>query len=293
VIRRLCLGALRLYPDAWRRRYEEEMRAVIEQSKPTPLTMLDLLGGALDAHLFVRLPTPSPRQLRMTVITTAYCWIAFVLVGASFAKATEDAPFRAAEASHALLGGAHVAVIALAVTCGAIVVAAGAPIAVLVLWQVYRGHHELRRALLRACIAVAAFVVATAALVGLANRAHGNGGFLGHLAFLGWGALALIVAAVCALGLRTALLQARLDRPQLVPGIAGAWLLSRLMLALTVAVALYAVALAADAPQAASLTNGPLAFRTTAVLAGQVVVMGLISGVALVTARRGRLAAAS
>jgi hypothetical protein len=288
---RLCLAILRLYPDAWRQRYEPEMRAVIEQSAPSPATILDLLGGALDAHLYARLPTEATRQLRLSVITTVYCWIAFVLVGAGFAKATEDPPFRAAESAHGLLGGTRIAVAALAVLCCAVVIVAGAPLALAILREVGRGQRELRRALLRVGVAVGAFAVLTAGLVALAAHFHGNGGLLGHLAFVAWIALAVLAAVVCGHGVRRVLLEARLERTQLVPGIAGAWLLSRLMAAVTIAALLYAVALAADAPQVAGLSNGPLAFRTTAVLGGVVFVMALISGIALLSARRGRRAA--
>jgi len=42
---------LRLYPASWRERYGEEMSALLEQHKITPVTWLDLLAGALDAHL--------------------------------------------------------------------------------------------------------------------------------------------------------------------------------------------------------------------------------------------------
>ncbi|WP_067934811.1 hypothetical protein [Alicyclobacillus kakegawensis] len=42
---------LRIYPRTWRERYEEEMLALLEEHKITPATVLDLLIGALDAHL--------------------------------------------------------------------------------------------------------------------------------------------------------------------------------------------------------------------------------------------------
>ncbi|WP_067929194.1 hypothetical protein [Alicyclobacillus shizuokensis] len=42
---------LQLYPRAWRERYEQEMLALLEEHKITPVTVLDLLIGALDAHL--------------------------------------------------------------------------------------------------------------------------------------------------------------------------------------------------------------------------------------------------
>jgi hypothetical protein len=42
---------LRLYPRAWRDRYEEEMLALLEQRPASIVTLFDLLIGALDAHL--------------------------------------------------------------------------------------------------------------------------------------------------------------------------------------------------------------------------------------------------
>ena len=48
---RLVLWILRLYPPAWRERYESEMIALLEQHHLTLWTMLDLLVGALDARL--------------------------------------------------------------------------------------------------------------------------------------------------------------------------------------------------------------------------------------------------
>ncbi|MDA8206552.1 MAG: hypothetical protein M0Z36_10815 [Thermaerobacter sp.] len=42
---------LGLYPTAWRARYEEEMAALLADYPVTIGTVLDLLLGALDAHL--------------------------------------------------------------------------------------------------------------------------------------------------------------------------------------------------------------------------------------------------
>ncbi len=40
-----------LYPAEWRERYGDEFEALLEDSPPTPLAMLDVAIGALDAHL--------------------------------------------------------------------------------------------------------------------------------------------------------------------------------------------------------------------------------------------------
>ncbi len=51
IIMRLVIWMLRLYPPAWRERYEAEMVALLEHYEVTPWTVLDLLIGALDARL--------------------------------------------------------------------------------------------------------------------------------------------------------------------------------------------------------------------------------------------------
>ena len=42
---------VRLYPPAWRERYEEEFLAVLAESRTTPSTALDVCRGAADAWL--------------------------------------------------------------------------------------------------------------------------------------------------------------------------------------------------------------------------------------------------
>ncbi len=50
-IMRLVIWVLRLYPPAWRERYEAEMSALLEQHAFTSWTVLDLFIGAVDARL--------------------------------------------------------------------------------------------------------------------------------------------------------------------------------------------------------------------------------------------------
>jgi DNA-binding PadR family transcriptional regulator len=51
IIMQLVLWVLRLYPLAWRERYEAEMVALLEQHQITLWTVLDLLVGVLDAWI--------------------------------------------------------------------------------------------------------------------------------------------------------------------------------------------------------------------------------------------------
>lgn len=73
---------IRLYPRAWRERYEDEMLAVLEQHRITPSTVVDLLIGALDANLhygeLTEDVTHMVNRLR-TGVVTIFC--AYMLFG--------------------------------------------------------------------------------------------------------------------------------------------------------------------------------------------------------------------
>ncbi len=52
-MKRLALLIARLYPYAWRKRYGAEFDALIEDSKPSPMWLLDTLKGAFAAQIKV------------------------------------------------------------------------------------------------------------------------------------------------------------------------------------------------------------------------------------------------
>jgi len=64
---------IRLYPKPWRERYGEELSLLLEERPPGPFDSLDLLLGALDAHLHgvgARDParTSTPRSARLGAV---------------------------------------------------------------------------------------------------------------------------------------------------------------------------------------------------------------------------------
>ena len=72
-------GLLRLYPSWWRERYADEMAALLETRPPNARARLDLIRGALDAHL--RSPEPergSRREVAAALIAGAAWTIAGV-----------------------------------------------------------------------------------------------------------------------------------------------------------------------------------------------------------------------
>ncbi|HTC46077.1 MAG TPA: hypothetical protein VK722_02050 [Candidatus Aquilonibacter sp.] len=53
---------LRLYPARWRERYGEEFGAVLASQRTSPGLVLDVLAGAIDAHLYPQIPRSDIQQ---------------------------------------------------------------------------------------------------------------------------------------------------------------------------------------------------------------------------------------
>jgi hypothetical protein len=100
---------LRLYPAAWRARYQDELEAVLEQHTITLATIVDLLWGALDARLdptftSERMFRPMSR-LRTSAVALFLAYAAFVLGYGAFTRLTDPrAPFDDAARLHPELG---------------------------------------------------------------------------------------------------------------------------------------------------------------------------------------------
>ena len=55
---------LRLYPAQWRERYGEEFDAVLASQRASPGLVLDVLGGAIDAHLHPQVRYSDSQQIK-------------------------------------------------------------------------------------------------------------------------------------------------------------------------------------------------------------------------------------
>ncbi len=77
---------VRLYPRAWRDRYEAEFLALLEARPPTARDALDTVRGALDAHLHPNAVTgvePQPWTHRLPgllALSAGVMWLAIVLI---------------------------------------------------------------------------------------------------------------------------------------------------------------------------------------------------------------------
>lgn len=164
---------LRLYPRAWRARYGEELTALLDDLALTPLAVLDLLLGALDAHLHADLlpgrVLSMTSRLRSSMIAVFCAFALFVLGYLSFSRLTDPCPpFQAVAQAHLEVALAWNALQGAAALAGLAVLAGGLPILGAALLDALRGGRREILALLALPVAgavVCAILLAVAQAV--------------------------------------------------------------------------------------------------------------------------------
>ena len=294
--RRLAAFALALYPLAFRRRYGEEMRLLLQDASPGAMGVVDLLRGALAAHLrpppIVAGSVAPAERVRASASAVLACWVAFAAAGFGFYKTTEDAPFSAAGETHALLGGAHLAVQILAVVGSAAVLTGAVPLIAAALSSARR-RPSLRRLAGLAPFAAGLFGIFTGLLVleAHAQPVH-HPSTVARLVFVVWLLAGGACGGVCVLAARRMLFAISVDRFRLVFALACGALATAVMAAVALASVTYAIALAVDASPVAASANGPFgAISTGASLIAQAVVMVSAASLASIATLRGWRAA--
>lgn len=294
--RRLAILALALYPLAYRRRYGEEMRALLDETSTRMTTVLDLLRGALVAH--VRPPSalagtldPADR-VRASAAGVLGSWVLFAAAGFAFYSTTEDSPFTVAGHGHPLLGDVHRTVQVLALV-GSLALLFGALPLILGALAQARRQPSLRRLVTVPALAVLVFACLTAALAVIGHSDHsGHPTTAAGLALIAWGLAGLACGAACVIASRTALFAVPASPSRLVSAFACGTLVTLTMVAMSVAVACYAIALPIDAGGLAGSANGPLqAVSAGASLVAVAIVMVLAATLAATSTRRGWRAA--
>jgi hypothetical protein len=289
---RLARLALELYPLAYRRRYGEEMQMLLEDNPATARTVLDLIRGALLAHLRPQnAPTgavDAADRVRASASGVLMCWVPFAAAGFAFYKTTEDPPFSAAGHAHPLLRDAHVAVQVVALMASALVVLGALPLIVAALGRARRDP-GVRRSVVLALEPVIGFALLTAIVVVLAHGAgqHRTSGAGSGLAVV-WGIAGIGCGVGCMLGCRAALFATPVSRSSLRAALVFGAFVMVAMFVIAVATAIYAVALATDAAGVAAESNGPFqVLSVTASLVVVVIVMVVTAGLAATATRRG------
>jgi hypothetical protein len=183
-----------LYPRRWRERYGEELVDLLEEERPTPALVLDLLRGALDAHLHLGaiLPESPERTLRRAAGTLVQALALALLAVAAMTKASEDAAPAAGAALDVARAGAMLA------AAGALALAA--PTALGLLGATIRARRPPRE-IIGMVVPGPLFLGVTILLSALAP---GLGGVTARIAFWGWALAGAVAVGVTARAFGTA-----------------------------------------------------------------------------------------
>lgn len=258
---RLARLALALYPLAYRRRYGDEMAALIEDSGPSSGAVIDLLRGAAGAHLrpepAVAAEVGPDERRRLGLSAVLLCWVLFSAAGLGLYKTTESRAFEGGVEGGGVLHLAHLAIQVLAGLAALAVVLGAAPLVLAALRQ-GRERPGARRATRLACGCVATFVAATVALVLVAQAKLGLPAGVEALILAAWSLLALACGIGCALAARRGLFAIAVPRRALDLATGCAALVAVAMAAIVVLAGVYLVALVVGSPELAGEPNGPL-----------------------------------
>jgi len=172
---------VQLYPHRWRERYGTEFEALLEECLHSPLDVLDIFLGALDAHLELthemdwRLMNMI-NKLRTTILVVFAAYIGFVIGGLSLYGLVDDSPAAALMKTDATLSAAWITVEAGSVISLLAVVIGGMPLALTVIRRALTSSREDLRLLLTPVFVFVALVLYGGFLAAIASgRLHIQG----------------------------------------------------------------------------------------------------------------------
>ena len=251
-----ALLLIRLYPRAWRERYQEEMEEVLQQHSVRLMTLFDMMVGALDVHMHADLQPERiysmAHKLRVSAIAVFCAFLLFALAFIALEQIVDPrALFNAVASSHADLQVAFTTIVVsaeiafLAMAIGGLVI---------LLTAIAKAIMARRRDVLArfgsAILLLMLFVAASLALQGFL---YGNAGFSGIYILI---FLTVLIAATVLIvqGILRTEFSVRLLRFMIIPmAITGLAMGVSCIAALT-----WLLRLWADAPQfATSQSMGP------------------------------------
>ena len=130
----------RLYPPAWKKRYGNEFEALLEECLHSPLDVMDVFLGALDAHLQLlngenltwRLMNML-NKLRTALLIVFAAYIGFIIAGFSLVGMADDSPMLALMKTDVALAASWTIIQVGAVVALLAVVIGGMPLAITVI----------------------------------------------------------------------------------------------------------------------------------------------------------------
>lgn len=276
-----------LYPEAWRDRYGEEMSALLDQTPPSITATLDLLRGALTAHLRPLASSAPAARARGTIAHVLGCFIVFCFFGSGFAKTTENYDYT--EHVHPLLGIFHSVILIAAIVAATALALAAAPLVLASLAQARRTREPALMKLIAVPPAAIAVFAGSVGLLVLWLNAHHHRAGVGGWLLLGFCLLCAGTGGFACWAAPRAIMR-RIDLPRRafafsVPAVA---LVALCMAMVAVATGVFLVGIVADAPHVGASGNGPgQLINVTTSIAIQFIGMLGLSAVAAVSAARG------
>lgn len=278
---------LSLYPEAWRERYGEEMSALLDDAPPSLTASLDLLCGALTAHLRP-LVTPAPSvRARGTIAYVLGCFIVFCFFGSGFAKTTENYDY--IEHLHPLLGVSHSVILIGAIAAAGALALAAAPLVVVSLAAARRTREPgLIKLIAVPPAAIALFAGSVGLLVLWLNSHHHLAGVGGWL-LLGLCALCGAVGGfACWAAPRAIMRRIEVPRGVFALSVPAVGLVALCMLVVALASGVFLIGIVSKVPEVGASGNGPgQLINVTTSVAIQFAAMLALSAVAAASAVRG------
>jgi hypothetical protein len=292
-MQQLVRPLLWLYPDYWRARYGEEFAAVLEAHPLRLTTVLDVLLGALDAHISPQDTTGRIMQAinrpRRSAIAIFCAYIAFVLAGLNYFKATED-DIRRLMHGHADISAAYLVLQAAAGMALLAVVAGGLPVGLAALRRACEQKRwDIPLLLAVPLVALAVWLGWTVFLALAVFRATTRAGVSGldGLLFLSWGGLFVLAAIVSTASVSIAVSRSGLEPRVFRRALWPAAVVTALMAVMLGAVLFWGLAVRMDVPSYFNTPTTPFRFAYWIAWVTDVAVMAVATLVAAVALVRG------
>jgi hypothetical protein len=248
---------------------------------------LDLLRGALAAHLRP-LATSSPAaSARGTIAYVLGCFIVFSASGSGFAKTTENYDYT--ERLHPLLGVSHSVILSAAIVAAGALALAAAPLVIASMTQARRTSDLDLGKLIAVPPAAIAVFAGSVGLLALWLNAHHHRAGIGRWLLLGLCALCAAGGGFACWAAPRAIMR-RIDIPRsaVVVSVPAIALVAFCMTVIAIATGVFLIGIIADAPQLGATSNGPgQLINVTTSIAIQLAVMLALGATAAVSAARG------
>jgi hypothetical protein len=166
-----------LYPRAWRERYGDEFDALLEECLHSPLDVLDIFLGALDAHLELSHETNwrmmnMINKLRTTVLLVFAAYIAFIVAGFSLTGLMDDSQLVPLTRSNPVLSVSYLTIEIGSVIGLLAIVIGGAPLAWTIIRRAFTSQRKDLGLLFVPLISFLALVIYFLTMVYLAFNTH-------------------------------------------------------------------------------------------------------------------------